>query len=1119
MKTKIRSAILAFVLTMAFVLPAGVTFAHAAPSTVRVGYFAFSGYHDEEEAATKEGEAPVKRRSGYGYDFLQHLARHAGWAYDYIGYDATYDECLQMLEAGEVDLVTSVSWNAEREEKFCFSAENIGTKSTIFTVRAGNEAVEKGNYATYNGLKVGMLISNSANQVFKDFAAEHGFSCDFQEIYATEADLRAALKNKEVDGIVTSSLRALENEWLIESIDSSPFYACTRRDEEGIALMQEIDEAIEAMDLQEPDWRNVLQNKYYSTDSKGSVILDAKERSYLEDLAASGKKLTVLMNPDRRPYSYFDADGKASGIFPAIFARMVSSLSLPFEYEYVQVKGRAEYAAKRAEHSADIVIDFAEDFSIAETDGYKLTDSYFNSTHTLIKRRDHTGDIGSMAVIRYADNSYSHYLTDYVGPNVRVDPYDSLKESIDAVKKGESDATIALSYVAELFIWEDTRNVLTSELIGEASTNYALGVRAEGEIALLSLLNKCVSAFDRTAASAAVTAEVSKFRPAAEGGLFDFLQHNPVYIAVLVAGVCLLLFAIAMLIVRTHNQRQLQKRIAAATSQLEQQKEELSEALRAADEAAEQLEQQKEELSEALHAADAANRSKTTFLNNMSHDIRTPMNAIIGFTALATTHLDNRDRALDYLTKISQASNHLLSLINDVLDMSRIESGKVHIEDRPENLADILQGLRNIIQSDIHAKNLELFIDTVDVTHEEVYCDKLRLNQILLNLTSNAIKFTPSGGSVFIKIVQKPCERAGYGGYEFIVSDTGIGMSKEFMKTVFDPFTRERNSTVSGIQGTGLGMAITKNIVDIMGGTISVESEQGKGTEFTVSLELRFADSAPEEFSLAELRDLYALVVDDDLISCQSVSKMLRKIGMHAEWTVTGKEAVVRTTEAIELGHPFEVYIIDWSMPDMDGITTVRQIRAIIGDDSPIILMSAYDWTDIEQDARSAGVTGFLSKPLFASDLHRALERSLGKVAPKEEPQKAEKSFAGKRVLLAEDNELNREIAVEILQEAGFEVACAENGKIACDMLESAAAGTYDVILMDVQMPIMNGYEATEKIRALEDEGKAKIPIIAMTANAFEEDKNLAFSAGMNGHLAKPIDIDAMLSLLEKVLA
>ena len=495
------------------------------------------------------------------------------------------------------------------------------------------------------------------------------------------------------------------------------------------------------------------------------------------------------------------------------------------------------------------------------------------------------------------------------------------------------------------------------------------------------------------------------------------------------------------------------------------------------------------------------------------------MNSIIGFTALATTHIDNKERVKDYLTKISRSSSHLLSLINDVLDMSRIESGNVTIEENTENIAEILHNICNIIQADIKSKQLELFVDTVDVSNENIYCDRLRLNQILLNLISNAMKFTNPGGTVSIRIIQKPCSKEGYALYEFKVKDTGIGMSPEYAQIIFEPFTRERTSTVSGIQGTGLGMAITKNIVTMMGGTIDVESEVGKGTEFTVRLELKIQDEHQESLLIEELEGIHALVVDDDLNACQSVSKMLRQIGMKADWTMYGKEAVARTVEAMEMGEKFEVYIIDWLMPDMNGIETARQIRKVVGNDAPIIILSAYDWGDIEEEAKNAGVNGFVSKPLFVSDLRTTLLKVCGKA---EEPKEQEsvvvnKDFEGKRILLAEDIELNREIACVILEEAGFLVECAENGKEALDMVKNSVPGRYNLILMDIQMPVMNGYDATKAIRKLENKELANIPIIAMTADTFVEDRQEAMEAGMNGHLGKPIDIALLMETLSDI--
>ena len=535
------------------------------------------------------------------------------------------------------------------------------------------------------------------------------------------------------------------------------------------------------------------------------------------------------------------------------------------------------------------------------------------------------------------------------------------------------------------------------------------------------------------------------------------------------------------------------------------------------DEEEREKEAQRKALVDALAAAEHANRAKTAFLNNMSHDIRTPMNAIIGYTALAASHLDNTEAIRDYLSKISVSSSHLLSLINDVLDMSRIESGRVKIEEKEVHLPDVLHDLRTIIQSNIAAKQQDLYIDTQDILHEDIITDKLRLNQVLLNIVSNAIKFTPVGGTISIRVSEKACALSGYTTYEFRVKDNGIGMSQEFQKHIFESFTREQTATVSGIQGTGLGMAITKNILDMMGGTITVRSEEGKGSEFLVVLDCKLSNAVVKYEPIPELQGARALVADDDTGTCMSVSKMLKQIGMRADWTVSGKEAIVRAKEAYEEQDEFKAYIIDWLMPDMNGIETVRRIRKVIGDSTPIIILTAYDWSEVEEEAREAGVTAFVSKPLFMSELREVLTRPVRVELKKEEPVESV-DFTGKRILLVEDNELNQEIAAEILKGAGFLVDVADDGIVAVEKMVSAASDCYDLILMDVQMPRMNGFLATREIRTLSDNKKANIPIIAMTANAFDEDKKLAFEAGMNGFVAKPINIDTLMRTLADVL-
>ena len=529
------------------------------------------------------------------------------------------------------------------------------------------------------------------------------------------------------------------------------------------------------------------------------------------------------------------------------------------------------------------------------------------------------------------------------------------------------------------------------------------------------------------------------------------------------------------------------------------------------------LEEQQKALEEALGMAQSANRAKTTFLNNMSHDIRTPMNAIIGYTGLASSHIDNREQVQDYLSKIGQSSEHLLSLINDVLDMSRIESGKVNLEEKEEDLGEILHTLRNIVQADINNKQMDFFMDT-DVNDQFVICDKLRLNQVLLNILSNSIKYTAAGGTISVSLHEKGRTETGYGKYEFRIKDNGMGMSEEFLKTIFEPFTRVKTSTVSGIQGTGLGMAITKNIIDIMGGHIDIKSKEGEGTETILNFEFKLSEGTAEPVKIAELTGLKSLVVDDDMNACRSIAKMLRDAGMRSEWCASGKEAVVRTEDALSIGELYKVYIIDWIMPDMNGVETTRRIRQIVGEETPIIVLSAYDWSDIEEEAREAGVTAFVSKPLFPSDLRAVLNKCCGSIVAQENSSEPEYVFSGKKILLVEDNEMNREIATEILEEEGFVIDTAEDGTIAVEKMSKAAPGQYDMILMDIQMPLMNGYDATRAIRTLPDPEISSIPIVAMTANAFEEDRKLALEAGMNEHVPKPIDVKVLKETMARFL-
>ena len=524
--------------------------------------------------------------------------------------------------------------------------------------------------------------------------------------------------------------------------------------------------------------------------------------------------------------------------------------------------------------------------------------------------------------------------------------------------------------------------------------------------------------------------------------------------------------------------------------------------------------QQMQALNKAREEAIEANKAKSEFLSNMSHDIRTPMNAIVGMTAIATANIDNQQQVQNCLKKISLSSKHLLGLINDVLDMSKIESGKMTLNMDRISLKEVMESIVSIVQPQIRAKKQSFDVLIHDIIEENVYCDSVRLNQVLLNFLSNAIKFTPDGGTIHVALHEEESPK----GDEFVrthihVRDDGIGMTPEFQEKIFESFTREDSMRVRKTEGTGLGMAITKYIVDAMEGTIEIHSEIGKGTEFHVVLDLERAEVQEEDMVLPNWN---MLLVDDDQVLCEATVQSLKSIGVNAQWALDGETAIEMIEKCNKMHDDFQIILLDWKLPGISGIQTARQIREKKGGDIPILLISAYDWSEIEEEARAAGITGFISKPLFKSTLFYGLRPYAGetKLEAASESEK-EIDFNGKHILLAEDNDLNWEIASELLSELGLILDWAENGQICVEKFQESEQGHYDAILMDLRMPVMNGYEATMAIRA-SSRADANIPIIAMTADAFSEDIKKCLDCGMNAHVSKPIDIKEVSRLLER---
>ncbi len=512
--------------------------------------------------------------------------------------------------------------------------------------------------------------------------------------------------------------------------------------------------------------------------------------------------------------------------------------------------------------------------------------------------------------------------------------------------------------------------------------------------------------------------------------------------------------------------------------------------------------------------AESANKAKTDFLSTMSHDIRTPMNAIIGLTTIAEKNLGDQESTKESLRKISLAGNHLLTLINDILDISKVESGKLNLSPVKFSIVETVENLVNISQPMIKEKNIDFSFHIHGIEKEYLYTDQLRLNQIYINILSNAIKYTEPGGTVSVDLIEEASDKDGCVKLVYVVTDTGIGMSKEYMETMYQPFSRQVDSRVNSIQGTGLGLAITRQMVELIGGTIDCESEQGKGTTFTVALHIPVADKQWENMHL-EPMDI--LIVDDDAVMLETAVDTLTELGANAESAKSGMEALGMIEHRHQAGRDYQVVIIDWKMPDMDGLETIAKIRSEIGTNVPILLISAYDWSDIEDQAKEAGANGFVSKPLFASTIYHKINDLIGKESQSIEPEDDDSDLAGMRILIAEDNDINWEIISVMLSMYGIETERAQNGRICVEMMKEAKEGSYALIFMDVQMPEMNGLDATRAIRNLPDPWASSIPIIAMTADAFSENVTECLNAGMNGHIAKPIDNKLVIREIRKI--
>ena len=1069
---KSACVMLSLLLLLSAVLPVKAAAETASAKVVRVGSFEDTFNYVNEKGA----------RKGYGYELLETLSGYTGWQFEYVTCD--WSDCFEKLKNGEIDIIGGISYTEDRTQEMLFSDEPMGVEKYYLYADLSRADISASDFKTLNGQKIGVLMGTEPEVMLAEWEEKYGLKTEHVNISNNE-DVKQKLANHEIDCFVSleESFWAERGISTITRVGESGIYYAINKNRPDIK--EELDDAMRALDEAVPFYTADLYQRYFSMDY--TPILTGEEKAWLRK---HGAIRMGFLASDSGVSTFDPATGEFTGVitdYIQFAADCLGNQELEFQLVGYDSKEAELDALKSGE--IDMIFHCDQNPNLAEEYHFACTNTTWTSNLMAVTNKQHFNE-NNVNRIAVPQNKLSlkKYLAFYY-PQWEIVDCDTQEDAAKLVKDGQADCFV--TGISSENKYSKKYSFYSVPLVNPVRSCFAVN---SGNRSLLSILNKTIKAMPVNMLAGALAMYKSSARKVT---LSDFIKDNFFKVMLISSiAVAVVLLTILMLLQKARKAEAAARKAASDTQELNA------------------------KLQVAVEKAESANRAKSTFLSNMSHDIRTPMNAIIGFTTLAISNIDDTDRVKDYLAKTLASSNHLLSLINDVLDMSRIESGKIHLEEVEVNLSDVLHDLKTIVSGQIFAKQLELYMDVMDVIDEDVYCDKTRLNQILLNLLSNAIKFTPAGGTVSVRVRQLAGKVHGCGQYEFRIKDNGIGMSQEFAQKIFEPFERERTSTVSRIQGTGLGMAITKNIVDMMGGTIEVQTAQGKGTEFTVCVPMRAQTEQRPVEKITELEGLKALVVDDDFNTCDSVTKMLVKVGMRAEWTLSGKEAVLRARQSIEMSDAYHAYIIDWRLPDMNGIEVTRQIRSL-HDDTPIIILTAYDWSDIEVEAKAAGVTAFCSKPMFMSDLRETLMSALGQ-KPADAVQRLlpEKNadFKGKHILLVEDNELNREIAQEILQEYGFLVDSAENGAVAVEKVSTAAPGSYDLVLMDVQMPIMDGYTATRKIRALDDPARAKLPILAMTANAFDEDRRNALESGMNGFLSKPIVIGDLVQELHKIL-